>query len=101
MMQRKTIDRLIINAPYEETAGPELLRVSPVLKQPFRDACDARIPGLAPCPHAGTYLVDQGDFNEDAGIVEGLGTFGGNQITRFAALTLDRGIESLKLIGLE
>jgi hypothetical protein len=49
------------------------------------DAAHARIARCTPGRHARADLVDQRDFDEDAGIVEGLGAFGRHHVARRAA----------------
>ena len=69
----------------EETPGLEFLRVVPVLEQTPGDRGGAGPAGLAPRLDPRADTVDQGDFDEDAGVVEGAGVFGSDDVSGGAA----------------
>ena len=69
----------------EETPGLEFLRVVPVLEQTPGDRGGAGPAGFAPRLDPRADAVDQGDFDEDAGVVEGAGVFGSDDVSGGAA----------------
>ena len=69
----------------EEAPGLEFLRVVPVLEQAPGDRGGAGPAGLAPRLDPRADAVDQGDFDEGAGVVEGAGVFGSDDVSGGAA----------------
>jgi hypothetical protein len=51
-----------------------------VVQQALGDAGDAGVAGLAPRLDPRPNLVDQRDFDKHAGVVKGLGAFGGDHV---------------------
>ena len=72
----------------EEPAALELFLVRPVLQQPLGDRRDPWIARVSPLLHSWPNLVDQWDFNEHAGVVEGRGVPRRYQIARRPAARL-------------
>ena len=69
----------------KETAGFMFFGVAPVFQQAFGDAAHARIIRFAPGFDPRADLIDQRNFNKDAGIIKGFGAFRGDDIAGGAA----------------
>ena len=75
----------VVQAEVAETPGLELLRVVPVPEQAPGDGGGAGPAGFAPRLDPRADGVDQGDFDEGAGVIEGAGVLGGDDVSGGAA----------------
>ena len=75
----------VVQPEVAETPGLEFLRVVPVPEQAPGDGGGAGPAGFAPRLDPRADGVDQGDFDEGAGVVEGAGVLGGDDVSGGAA----------------